>query len=143
MSVINLIERGALKVVIKPGNPDVNITYQSARTYEPELLRLARLGQRRQWVPVTEGLPEELNDDGMPKPVLCTDGNNVYKGYYAGHLQINCEFAGYEGDAEYDKETESHYWPEGWYECASQHEDIDWALGVTITHWMPIPDLPC
>ena len=45
MSVIDLIDRGELRFVIKPGNPDVNITYQNARNFEPELLSLARIGE--------------------------------------------------------------------------------------------------
>ncbi len=41
--------------------------------------------------------------------------------------QIDCEDMGYEGDADCDEETGKEYWPEGWYECASEAEDTDWA----------------
>ncbi|WP_312515995.1 DUF551 domain-containing protein [Anaerospora sp.] len=56
--------------------------------------------------------------------------------------QIDCEDMGYEGDADCDEETGKEYWSEGWYECVSEAEDTDWALGAKITHWMPLPALP-
>ncbi len=57
MGIIDLIDRGELKVIVKPGNP--NFTYQNARSYEPELLSLARIGGRQQWISISEKLPDK------------------------------------------------------------------------------------
>lgn len=45
MSIIERIEQGELKVLVRPGNDEADITFLDARQYEPELLRLAKLGQ--------------------------------------------------------------------------------------------------
>lgn len=106
------------------------------------LVALAEYGQSVTWIPVTERFPTELGNDGLPKPVLCTDGQQTYKAYYVGHRQVNCEDAGYTCETDWDEETDAEYWPEGWYECASEQMDADWVLGAIITHWMLIPELP-
>ena len=110
-----------------------------------ELLQLAKQGKQMQWVSVAERLPE--NKVGKYKVadftvVLCTDGKQWYKSYYVKHHEIDCEDMSYEGDGEYDEKTDTYYWPEGWYECSSEYEDTDWALGAVITHWMPLPPNP-
>lgn len=110
-----------------------------------ELLILADKNDAAQRVPVTERLPaNKVGKYGISEltVVLCTDGKEWYKAYYVRHHEVNCEDMGYEGDGEYDEETDSYYWPEGWYECSSENEDTDWALGAKITHWMPLPPLP-
>lgn len=110
-----------------------------------ELLRLAKIGQRMQWIAVSARLPEnKVGKYGITEPtvVLCTDGKGWYKAYYVKYHEINCEDMLYEGDADYDEATDSHYWSEGWYECSSENEDTDWALGAVITHWMPLPKPP-
>lgn len=44
--IIERIEQGELKVLVRPGNDEADITFLDARQYEPELLRLAKLGQQ-------------------------------------------------------------------------------------------------
>lgn len=84
MSVIDDIERGILRVVIKPGNKNVPITYQQARQYEPEILRLAKIGATRQWVSVAEGLPEE------DQLVLVANGKWVNLRHFCDNTWFNC-----------------------------------------------------
>lgn len=138
--LIGLIERYIL--------PDVKEEFKTmalvAIEHMKEQAHYAAIGREKDWVLVTERMPE-LENKGYylePKRVLCTDGKNVYKAYYVGYRQINCEDMGYEGDADCDEDTGEEYWPEGWYECASDAEDTDWALGVKITHWTYLPALP-
>ncbi|SMC63874.1 DUF551 domain-containing protein [Sporomusa malonica] len=109
-----------------------------------EVLRLAKLGAARQWVSVGTALPEnKVGKYGITEPtiVLCTDGKEWYKAYYVKNYEINIEDMGYDGDTDIDENGEE-YWPEGWYECSSENEDTDWALGAKITHWQPLPPLP-
>jgi hypothetical protein len=42
---------------------------------------------------------------------------------------------------DYDEETDTYYWPEGWYECADEFGDIThmYVPHLPISHWMPIP----
>jgi Protein of unknown function (DUF551). len=135
MNVLGRIERGELGVCHRYG-------WDEKAT--AELLRLAHLGAAMQRIPVSDRLPENENKGCYiePKIVLCTDGKGWYKAYYVKHHEINCEDMGYEGNGEHDEETGEEYWPEGWYECSSENEDIDYVLGVKITHWMPMPPLP-
>jgi len=48
----------------------------------------------------------------------------------------------YEGDdAVYDENTDEYYWPQGWYEW-NETEETHFALPDTVTHWMPLPEVP-
>ena len=47
-------------------------------------------------------------------------------------------------DADYDKETDNYYCPEGWYEDIDNWGDFNSVMvseGV-ITYWMPLPEFP-
>jgi hypothetical protein len=46
----------------------------------------------------------------------------------------------YLGDASYNEENDTYYWPEGWYEW-NQHEETHWQMDGEITHWAKV-DLP-
>ena len=46
----------------------------------------------------------------------------------------------YLGDASYNEENDTYYWPEGWYEW-NQHEETHWVIDGEITHWALI-ELP-
>jgi hypothetical protein len=43
--------------------------------------------------------------------------------------------------AEYDEETDTCYWPSGWYEW-NEEEETHWAVVCVVTHWMRLPDSP-
>ena len=46
----------------------------------------------------------------------------------------------YEGDTDYDEESDTYYWPEGWYEWNAQ-EETHWILTEEVTHWARV-ELP-
>jgi hypothetical protein len=42
----------------------------------------------------------------------------------------------------YDEEIDTYWCPEGWFE-SNEYDDVHWAVsGVTVTHWMPLPEPP-
>ena len=71
--------------------------------------------ERPRWIPVTEALPESIDDD-----VLVTDGEGCAVGYWRPDAQAwdSTDF--------------------GWLENRSEPP-----CGIhTVTHWMPLPPLP-
>ena len=42
---------------------------------------------------------------------------------------------------EYDEETDTSYWLEGWYE-RNDNDENRWCVSDTVTHWMPLPEPP-
>ena len=94
----------------------------------------------REWIPVADSLPES------GKPVLVACGKTVLRAAYAAKFTLSEDDWGYwnDGDgAEYSEADDTTYWPEGWYEW-NECEEVHWALpGNSVTHWMPLPKLPC
>ncbi len=44
---------------------------------------------------------------------------------------------------DYDEEKDTYFVSEGWYEYGDIWDDISAiCIGDTVTHWMPLPDLP-
>lgn len=135
-----------LELMKRVDNPNTSLSLKDLNA----LVGLAKYGKMaRQWIPVSERLPKNIvGKYGIiePKIVLCTDGKELYKAYYVQEHEFNCEVQGYfEGDTDRDVNG-NEYWPEGWYEKATEYQEmqegVDWALGAVITHWMPLPELP-
>jgi hypothetical protein len=56
-----------------------------------------------------------------------------------------CDFLSEDVDEhfiDYDKESDTEWTPEGWYESPMQVEGYGHFLGDTVTHWQSLPDLP-
>jgi hypothetical protein len=54
------------------------------------------------------------------------------------YMEADC----YEGDdEEYNEETDTYYWPQGWYEW-NECEDTHFRLPDRVTHWMLLPAAP-
>ena len=100
-----------------------------------ELIALRAENDARQWISVTDRLPES----GVP--VLAAAESTVVRAIYAAPKAINCDDYSYEGDTDYDEATNTYYWPEGWCEW-NEHDDIHWRIDDAVTHWMPLPTLP-
>ena len=47
----------------------------------------------------------------------------------------------FSGDADYNEDNDTFYWPEGWYEW-NEMEETHWLVDFEITHWTPLPELP-
>ena len=90
------------------------------------------------WTPVTEALP-----DAMLRVLVVVRNakmRTITRAYYVpAHTVCGDTYEG--DDVEYDETTDDYYWPEGWYESVLEAE-IDFRLSGTVTHWMPLPNLP-
>jgi hypothetical protein len=46
-------------------------------------------------------------------------------------------------DCVYDEETDTDFWPEGWYEAIDNWDDYSAVvINHPVLHWMPLPSLP-
>jgi hypothetical protein len=107
--------------------------------YFEELLRLAQIGERMQWVPVSERLPE----DSKPVLAVVKEGKRqfVLRVMYARKFDLVCGTDCDEAFLDYDEKTDEYYCKEGWYED-NQFEEIHWGISGDVTHWMPLPEPP-
>jgi len=99
---------------------------------------LTRAAEGR-WVKVSERLPEP------GKTVLALVGKSVIRCRRIPKFFAQCGENGY-GDYEdeggdYNEETDSCYWKEGWYEW-NQFEETHWMTGETPTKWRSLPTPP-
>lgn len=96
-----------------------------------------------EWISVNEQMPE-------PRERVLAFYTNEYK---RNRIELACyipprtvkaedylsEEA--EGCSEYDEENDIYWVIEGWFED-SWESDMNWQLNQTITHWMPLPEIP-
>jgi len=65
----------------------------------------------------------------------------------ARYIEKFTEEAGENWDdfGEYNEETDSYYWPDGWYEKIDnwdEYSDIKVSSNITLTGWQPLPKPP-
>lgn len=97
------------------------------------------------WISVEDGLPKS----GMTVLACYTNSHGkvrrIRAEYVASKSRELDDFCDPdESAAEYDEETDQHYWSPGWYECIDNWSDYT-SLAVTegdVTHWMPLPAVP-
>ncbi len=89
------------------------------------------------WIKIDE-------DHQPPKNELVRIWNDAYKeemtGKYIPRFWVNTEDQPFEGDTEYDEESDSTYWPEGWY-VFCEHAGMEYVYGLcldNITHYKPL-----
>lgn len=87
--LIGQIERGESKITITTINPYHQDPYSCAmvrdRKAEEEILRLAKLGQQRDWIPVT---PETMPEDGQ-RIIVCDTECGVGVGKYLKGMALH------------------------------------------------------
>lgn len=97
----------------------------------------------RQWIPVSERMPEPN------KKVLATYTNvlgnprRVIAEFVAKHT-VESRAEDWGDWEEYDELTDTYFCPEGWYERVENWGDLSHLFigDGEITHWMPLPDAP-
>ena len=89
------------------------------------------------WIKIDE-------DHQPPKNELVRIWNDAYKeemtGKYIPRFWVNTEDQPFDGDTEYDEESDSTYWPEGWY-VFCEHAGMEYVYGLcldNITHYKPL-----
>ena len=89
------------------------------------------------WIKIDE-------DHQPPNNELVRIWNDAYKeemtGKYIPRFWVNTEDQPFEGDTEYDEESDSTYWPEGWY-VFCEHAGMEYVYGLcldNITHYKPL-----
>lgn len=103
-----------LRELLHESDTTIDSLTVSLETYRG-LTEAMQHNQQAQWIPVTEALPESVDDD-----VLVTDGESCAVGYWRPDAQAwdSTDF--------------------GWLENRSEPP-----CGIhTVTHWMPLPPLP-
>lgn len=84
-----------------------------------------------EWISVQDRLPEHT------ERVLITDGKVILRAQYSNGRSL----IAFEGDGRYNEDDDEFYCEEGWYET-NENEEIHWAVGSLITHWMYLPKPP-
>lgn len=95
-----------------------------------------------EWIKADERKPK----DGIPVLVAFVVGDRAKvlkwaRAMWVGAKSLSTEDAPFDEGAEYDEETDTYYWPEGWYEW-NQYEETHWRLdngGKRVTHWAYVP----
>ena len=89
------------------------------------------------WIKIDE-------DHQPPNNELVRIWNDAYKeemtGKYIHRFSVCTDDANFEGDTEYDEESDSTYWPEGWY-VFCEHVAMEYVYGLcldNITHYKPL-----
>jgi hypothetical protein len=93
------------------------------------------------WINVSKELPDPS------KKVLAHYKNDLGNGrtVVACYVPAKTRSGGYDEEfAEYDEDADEFYWPEGWYECIENWEELDCVniYGGVVTHWRPLPESP-
>ena len=89
------------------------------------------------WIKIDE-------DHQPPNNELVRIWNDTFKqemtGKYIHRFSVCTDDANFEGDTEYDEESDSTYWPEGWY-VFCEHVAMEYVYGLcldNITHYKPL-----
>ena len=87
----------------------------------------------------------KINDENQPpNGELVRIWNETFQqemiGKYIHHFSVSTVDEPFEGDTEYDEETDQNYWPSGWY-VFCEHAGLDfvyWHCLDIITHYKPL-----
>ena len=93
----------------------------------------------KEWKEVKHALPTSI-------PVLAYGKNSHNKGRTIKAMWIpkfhSADIGDYDGDTDYDEDTDTYYWPEGWYEWNLSDDTNYFVSEIEITHWMKMPEPP-
>ena len=89
----------------------------------------------------------KINDENQPpNGELVRIWNETFQqemiGKYIHHFSVSTVDEPFEGDTEYDEETDQNYWPSGWY-VFCEHAGLDFVYGHCldiITHYKPLTE---
>ena len=95
------------------------------------------------WISVEDRLPESGKSVLASCQIKLMNGKRKYyvcEAMYTAPKTISA--GGYDDfDADYDEETDTYYYPEGWWERIHNWDDYSYvAIADFVTHWMPLPE---
>ena len=97
------------------------------------------------WISVNDRLPESGKSVLVSCQIKLMSGKHKYYVCEAMYTALKTVSAGaYDAfddfDADYDEETDTYYYPEGWWELIHNWDDYSCvAIADFVTHWMPLP----
>ena len=97
------------------------------------------------WISVKDRLPESGKSVLVSCQIKLMSGKHKYYVCEAMYTALKTVSAGaYDAfddfDADYDEETDTYYYPEGWWELIHNWDDYSCvAIADFVTHWMPLP----
>lgn len=97
------------------------------------------------WISVNNRLPESGKSVLVSCQIRLMSGKHKYYVCEAMYTAPKTVSAGeYDDfDADYDEETDTYYYPEGWWERIHNWEEYsNVAIADFVTHWMPLPEPP-
>lgn len=101
---------------------------------------------RVRWRPVAGG---EWPPAGTPVLAVVWDGEpassgrrHVVRAKYVPRFTTPCSSFEYDGDVDYDEESDEYYWPAGWYEWNDAGDSVHYQISDQVTHWAALPGLP-
>ncbi|WP_186166492.1 DUF551 domain-containing protein [Burkholderia gladioli] len=113
-----------------------------ARAVERAILTSPRAAAP-QWVLASDRLPDSSRTV-LATYLNCSDKARRIRAQYVAAKTREASGETDELEGVYDEESDTYYWPEGWYECIDNWGDLS-HVQVTegaVTHWMEMPPLP-
>lgn len=99
----------------------------------PELIQAV---EESGWLNIDENI---LPPNGELVRIWNADRNEEMIGHYIHPFSVCVDDEGYDGDTEYDEETDKSYWPSGWYIYADHCAPFTYGHCLDIiTHYKPL-----
>ena len=95
------------------------------------------------WISVKDRLPESGKSVLVSCQIKLMSGKDKYYVCEAMYTAPKTVSAGVydDFDADYDEETDTYYYPEGWWEKIHNWDEYSSvAIEDFVTHWMPLPE---
>ena len=95
----------------------------------------------RRWIPVSERLPEKSGVPVIAHYKNIAGKDRRIRAAYVRKFTVEDTDTEYYGEADYCEESDTYFWPEGWYEW-NETEDTHWMVEGEVIEWQPLPPLP-
>ena len=95
------------------------------------------------WISVNKEKPKSGEHVFLACETPIYKGRYVCDGFYVERYKEKVDYFNEDCAVEYGEEEDAYYLEEGWYEVIRNWDEFNSiAIMDTVTHWMPMPDLP-